>query len=61
MDMKNMVVMDMDVLDTKTNTNTNTNTKTKTKKNTKCFKGPMYAIFFKNRGFKDFKYGSVHS
>ena len=52
MDMKNMVVMDMDVLDTKTNTNT----KTKTKTNTKCFKDPMYAIFLKISGFKDFKY-----
>ena len=40
MDMKNMVVMDMDVLDTKT----------------KCFKDPMYAIFLKISGFKDFKY-----
>ena len=36
------------------NTNTNTNTKTKTK--TKCFKDPMYAIFLKIIGFKDFKY-----
>ena len=52
MDMKNMVVMDMDVLDTKTNTNT----KTKTKTNTKCFKDPMYVIFLKSTGFKDFKY-----
>ena len=40
-----MVVMDMDVLDTKT----------KTKTNTMCFKDPMYAIFLKSRGFKDFK------
>ena len=38
MDMKNMVVMDMDVLDSKTNT--------KTKTNIKCFKDPMYVIFF---------------
>ena len=52
MDMSDMVVMDMDVLDTKTNTNT----KTKTKTNTKCFKDPMYAIFLKISGFKDFKY-----
>ena len=43
-----MVVMDMDVLDTKTNT--------KTKTNTTCFKDPMYAIFLKISGFKDFKY-----
>ena len=34
--------MDMDVVDTKTNT--------------KCFKDPMYAIFLKISGFKDFKY-----
>ena len=33
-----MVVMDMDVVDTKTNKKTKTNTKT----NTKCFKDPMY-------------------
>ena len=39
-----MVVMDMDVLDTKTKTNTT------------CFKDPMYAIFLKISGFKDFKY-----
>ena len=51
--MSDMVVMDMDVVDIKTNT--------KTKTNAKGFKDPMYAIFFKNRGFKDFKYGSVHS
>ena len=44
--------MVMDVVDTKTNTKTNT----KTKKNTKCFKDPMYVIFFKSTGFKDFKY-----
>ena len=37
-------VMVMDVVDTKTNTKTNT----KTKKNTKCFKDPMYVIFFKS-------------
>ena len=43
-----MVVMDMDVVDTKTNT--------KTKTNTTCFKDPMYAIFLKISGFKDFKY-----
>ena len=43
-----MVVMDMDVLDTKTNT--------KTKTNTTCFKDPMYAIFLKISGFKDIKY-----
>ena len=40
MDMKNMVLMDMDGVDTKTNT------KTQTKKNTMCFKDPMYAIYF---------------
>ena len=34
-----MVVMDMDVLDTKTKTNTT------------CFKDPMYAIFLKISGF----------
>ena len=34
--------MDMDVVDTKTNT--------------KCFKDPMYAIFLKISGCKDFKY-----
>ena len=45
-----MVVMDMNVLDRKTNTNT------KTKTNTTCFKDPMYAIFLKISGFKDFKY-----
>ena len=39
-----MVVMDMDVVDTKANT--------KTKTNTKCFKDPMYVIFLKSRGFK---------
>ena len=38
-----MVVMDMEVLDTKTNT--------KTKTNTTCFKDPMYAIFLKISGF----------
>ena len=43
-----MVVMDMDVVDTKANT--------KTKTNTKCFKDPMYAIFVKISGIKDFKY-----
>ena len=35
---------------------TKTNTKTQTKTNTKCFKDPMYAIFLKISGFKDFKY-----
>ena len=44
--MKNMVVMDMDVLDTKTKTKTKTKTNTQTKTNTKCFKDPMYVIFF---------------
>ena len=44
----NMAVMDMDVVETKTNT--------KTKTNTACFKDPMYAIFLKSRGLKDFKY-----
>ena len=43
-----MVVMEMDVVDTKT--------KTQTKTNTKCFKDPMYAIFLKISGCKDFKY-----
>ena len=43
-----MVVMDIDVVDTKT--------KTQKKTNTKCFKDPMYAIFLKIIGFKDFKY-----
>ena len=38
----------MDVVDTKT--------KTQTKTNTKCFKDPMYAIFLKISGFKDFEY-----
>ena len=47
-----MVVMDMDVLDTKTNTKT----KTQTKINTKCFKNPIYVIFLKSTGLKDFKY-----
>ena len=42
----------MSMAHTKTNTKTNTQTKT----NTKCFKGPMYVIFLKSRGFKDFKY-----
>ena len=42
-----MVVMDMDVVDTKTNTETQTKTKT----NTKCLKDPMYVIFLKSRGF----------
>ena len=31
-------------------------TQTQTKTNTKFFQDPMYAIFFKNRGFKDLKY-----
>ena len=31
-------------------------THTQTKTNTKCFQGPMYAIFIKSRGFKDLKY-----
>ena len=31
-------------------------TNTQTKTNTKCFKDPMYVIFFKSTGFKDFKY-----
>ena len=43
-----MVQEEMDVVDTKT--------KTQTKTNTKCFKDPMYAIFLKIIGFKDFKY-----
>ena len=42
----------MSMTHTKTNTNTNTHTKT----NTKCFKDPMYVIFLKSMGFKDFKY-----
>ena len=37
-----MVVVEMDVVDTKT--------KTQTKTNTKCFKDPMYVIFLKSRG-----------
>ena len=41
-----MVVMDMDVVDTKTNTKTKTQTKT----NTKCFKDLMHVIFLKSRG-----------
>ena len=45
-----MVLMDMDMVDTKTNI------KTETKTNTECFKDPMYAIFLKISGFKDFKY-----
>ena len=36
--------------------NTYKKTKTKTQPNTKCFQDPMYAIFFKGRGFKDLKY-----
>ena len=43
-----MVVVEMDVVDTKT--------KTQTKTNTKCFKDPMYVVFLKSREFKDFKY-----
>ena len=39
-----MVVMDMDVVDTKTNTKTQTTT------NTKCFKDLRYVIFLKSRG-----------
>ena len=39
-----------------THTKTNTKTNTQTKTNTKCFKDPMYVIFLKSRGFKDFKY-----
>ena len=38
------------------NPNTDTYIQTHTKTNTKCFKDPMYAIFLKGRGFKDFKY-----
>ena len=41
---------------TKIMTQTKTKTKTQTKTNTKCFRDPMYAIFFKSRGFQDFKY-----
>ena len=45
---------------TETNTYKKTNTKTKThthtKTNTKWFQDPMYAIFFKSRGFKDLNY-----
>ena len=33
-----------------------TNTNTQTKTNIKCIKDPMYVIFFKSTGFKDFKY-----
>ena len=39
-----------------THTKTNTKTNTQTKTNTKCFKNPMYVIFLKSTGFKDFKY-----
>ena len=39
-----------------THTKTNTKTNKQTKTNTKCFKPPMYVIFLKSRGFKDFKY-----
>ena len=46
MDMYNMVVMEMDAVDTKTDTKTKTQTKT----NTKCFKDQMYVIFLKSRG-----------
>ena len=35
---------------------TMTETKTYKKTNTKCFRDPMYAIFFKSRGSKDLKY-----
>ena len=37
-------------------TETKTYKNTKTNKNKKCFKDPMYAIFFKSRGFKVLKY-----
>ena len=37
-----MVVVEMDVVDTKT--------KTQTKTNTKCFKDLMHVIFLKSRG-----------
>ena len=40
----------------KTHTKTKTHTHTQTKTNTKCFQDPMYAIFFKSRGFKDLRY-----
>ena len=33
-----------------------THTKTNTKTNTKCSKDPIYVIFLKSKGFKDFKY-----
>ena len=39
-----------------THTKTNTKTNTQTKTNKKCFKNPMYVIFLKSTGFKDFKY-----
>ena len=35
---------------------THTKTNTKTKTNIKCFKDPIYVIFLKSKGFKDFKY-----
>ena len=35
---------------------TMTETKTYKKTNTKLFQDPMYAIFFKSRGFKDLRY-----
>ena len=56
-------VMVMVMTMTKTKTHKKTNTKKKTdihrhrqRQNTKCFQDPMYAIFFKSRGFKDIKY-----
>ena len=36
-----------------TDTDKDKDTQTQTKTNTKCFQDPMYAIFFKRRGFKD--------
>ena len=41
---------------THTNTNTKTEAGKKRNKKIKCFKGSLYAIFFKSIGFKDFKF-----
>ena len=44
-----MVVMDMDVVDTKTNT------KTKTKTNTTCFPGPNVCYIYQKQGVQGFE------
>ena len=41
----------------KTNTKTKTHRQTQANTNTKCLQDPMYALFFKSRGFEDIKYG----